>query len=109
MISAIRGDVKTATIGLFGYDDANLVPGYTTETSEEQPPEFLEGDVPETSGDAPDLSTVVDSSVDGRLVFGALLPDSSSLKSFAPPIEAALELAVADANEAGACWVVRSR
>ncbi len=95
------GDVKTATIGLFSYDDQNLVPGYTTAASEEQPSEFVEGEVSEESGNAPDLSTVVDASLDGRLVLGALLPDPTSLKPFTPPIAAALELAVSDINEAG--------
>ena len=95
------GDVTSATIGVFAYDDQNLVPGYTTDASEDQPSEFVEGAVPEQPGNAPDLSTVVDGTIDSRLILGVLLPDVRSLKSFTPPIAATIELAVADINEAG--------
>ena len=95
------GDLKSATIGLFSYDEENLVPGYTTAASEDYAPTFVESDVPEPSGVAPEISTTVDSSIDSKLVLGALLPATDSLKSFTSPIEAAVELAVTDINEAG--------
>ena len=95
------GDVKAATVGLFSYDDQNLVPSYNTADSSDQPPTFVEGNAQERTGEAPQLSTTTNTGADGKLVLGALVPTTGSLSTFGPAIDAAMSLAVDQINQAG--------
>jgi ABC-type branched-subunit amino acid transport system substrate-binding protein len=95
------GDVTSATIGLFGYDDTNTVPSYNTAESPDLPPTFVEADARDTSRDGPELSTTTNIGADGRLVLGGLVPTTGSLSTFAQGIDAAMTLAVDKINAAG--------
>ncbi|MFL6179357.1 MAG: ABC transporter substrate-binding protein [Actinomycetes bacterium] len=77
------------------------MPSYNTAASPDLPPTFVEGNVQERSGGAPQLSTMTNSGADGKLVLGALLPTTGSLSTFAPAIDAAMSLAVDQINKAG--------
>lgn len=94
------GDIAAATIGVFTYDDQNLVPGYTSEASETTP-QFVEAQSSESSESPTATSEPVTGPADGQLTFAALLAQSGDLKSFQTPIEAAAALAIEQVNEAG--------
>jgi ABC-type branched-subunit amino acid transport system substrate-binding protein len=95
------GDIKTSTVGLFSYDDQNLVPGYNTADSPDLPPTFVEAGGREKADSGPTLSTTPNAGGDGRLVLGGLVPTTGSLSTFAPAIKAAMSLAVDQINDAG--------
>jgi ABC-type branched-subunit amino acid transport system substrate-binding protein len=95
------GEPTSGTVGLFTYDDLNQVPGYDTEPSEDHAPQYVDAKSADPAGEAPALAQSVDSSIDGQLVLGTLVPDTGSLATFASPINAAQELAVKQINDAG--------
>ena len=93
------GDPTSAFVGVYQYDDQNLVPGLTTDGSALN---YESGQIDPTKG-SPDPLTSKDNAgaSDNQLVLGGYLPLTGSLASLGPPEVAGVELAVEEANEGG--------
>ncbi len=93
------GDPTSAFVGIYQYDDKNLVPGLTTDGSALN---YESGQIEPTKG-TPDPLTTKDNrgASDDQLKLGGYLPLTGSLASLGPPEVAGVELAVQEANEGG--------
>jgi ABC-type branched-subunit amino acid transport system substrate-binding protein len=93
------GDPTSAFVGIYQYDDQNLVPGLTTDGSALN---YESGQIEPTKG-TPDPLTSKDNrgASDDQLKLGGYLPLTGSLASLGPPEVAGVELAVQEANEGG--------
>jgi branched-chain amino acid transport system substrate-binding protein len=92
------GDPTAAFIGIYQYDDKNLVPGLT---SDGKALAYEAGTVEPTQGNPPKLSTRDNAGADGQLQLGGYLPLTGSLASLGPPEVAGVELAVQEINKGG--------
>jgi ABC-type branched-subunit amino acid transport system substrate-binding protein len=96
-----HGGVSSGTVGVFSYDDQNLVPGYTAGASADHAPDFVDGDVSAPDRSVPPVGDVAGPSPDGQLVLGGLIPATGDLAGFTPPLKAAMDAAVSEINDAG--------
>lgn len=92
------GDPTAAFIGVYQYDDENLVPGLTTDG---EALAYEAGTVEPTEGNPPKLTTRDNAGADGQLQIGGYLPLTGSLASLGPPEVAGVQLAVQEINKAG--------
>jgi ABC-type branched-subunit amino acid transport system substrate-binding protein len=96
-----HGGLASGTVGVFSYDDQNLVPGYTAPSSSDHSVDYVDGDVTAPKRPAPQVADVAGPSPNGQLVLGGLIPASGDLAGFTPPLEAAMKAAVSEINDAG--------